>query len=87
MVTSLSSTRANPQGAVHRTVEPSDLQFLTDEDVEEIGKPSAEPRLYALLTLNPAGGSLTRVEKKRLQAAVQAQCGTDSPSTLRLPLL
>lgn len=42
--------------SAYRTVLPSDLQYLTDEDVEEIG------------------GALTRVEKKRLQAAVQAQC-------------
>ena len=45
-------------GAVHgRTVEPSDLQFLTDEDVEEIGRPVCRAQLYAeqsiQLTLNP----------------------------------
>ena len=58
---------------------PSDLQYLTDEDLEEIGMPSccrffaccADDSFARLL----AGGALTRVEKKRLQAAVQATRG------------
>ena len=57
---------------------PSDLQFLTDEDVDEIGNAKLlDRRLRSadVLLLCPTGGALTRVEKKRLQAAVQAQCG------------
>ena len=57
---------------------PSDLQYLTDEDVEEIGTPCmlcCQRQLFLLTFLYPAGGVLTRVEKKRLQAAVKAQCG------------
>ena len=36
---------------------PSDLQYLTDENIEEIG------------------GTMTHVEKMRMQAALQALCG------------
>ena len=65
-----------------RTVEPSDLQYLTDEDVEEIGVASCQSLGCAVLTgafCAPAGGALTRVEKKRLQAAVQATRGAPLP--------
>ena len=41
-----------------RVVEPSDLQYLTDENIEEIG------------------GTMTHVEKMRMQAALQALRGT-----------
>ena len=62
-----------------RTVEPSDLQYLTDEDIEEIGRwccRALQARQHADVSLLcPTGGALTRVEKKRLQAAVQAQYG------------
>ena len=60
---------------------PSDLQYLTDEDIEEIGRLRhraswTRPSPYADVSLLfPTGGALTRVEKKRLQAAVQTQCG------------
>ena len=65
--------------SAYRTVLPSDLQYLTDEDVEEIGMPCSAESCRLLLMLmhlvHPTGGALTRVEKKRLQAAVKAQCG------------
>ena len=70
---------ADMLGSACRTVLPSDLQYLTDEDLEEIGMPSccrffaccADDSFARLL----AGGALTRVEKKRLQAAVQVARG------------
>ena len=71
-------------------VEPSDLQYLTDEDVEEIGRSclwAARLRLRSdarLVLLCPPGGALTRVEKKRLQAAVQATRGAPLAPVVRL---
>ena len=57
-------------------MQPNDLQYLTDEDIEEIGVPQCQNLAAAVLTLSfMTGGALTRLEKKRLQAAVQAQCG------------
>ena len=58
-----------------RTVLPSDLQYLTDEDVEEIGMSGLTWLCCADFPSGSAGGALTRVEKNRLQAAVKAQCG------------
>ena len=62
---------------------PSDLQYLTDEDVEEIGMPcccvSGCPVPTCGLRVRITGGALTRVEKKRLQAAVQAARGAPLP--------
>ena len=59
---------------------PSDVQYLTDEDLEEIGMPCCQDFGCALLTTGSftrllTGGALTRVEKRRLQAAVQAARG------------
>ena len=64
---------------------PSDLQFLTDEDVDEIGNAKLSDRRLRsadVLLLCPTGGALTRVEKKRLQAAVQAACGMQQPALM-----
>ena len=71
-------------GSACRTVLPSDLQYLTDEDLEEIGNPSCCRRFFACCADDSfarllAGGALTRVEKKRLQAAVQAARGAPLP--------
>ena len=61
---------------------PSDLQYLTDEDIEEIGMvilalpmPGHRCTVVDVPLLPLVGGTLTRVEKKRLQAAVQATRG------------
>ena len=64
-------------------MEPSDLQYLTDEDVEEMGTSRHADGVTAVLLIcffcTPSGGALTRVEKKRLQAAVQAARGAPLP--------
>ena len=67
---------------------PSDLQYLTDENIEEIGAllPHRQPALQLTLVLPtaPTGGAMTHVEKMRFQAALQALRGTDSALSHRL---
>ena len=77
MVTERFVDLGSESGCACRTVLPSDLQFLTDEDLEEIGRLCCRGSAFMadLPLLYPTGGALTRVEKKRLQAAVQAQRG------------
>ena len=65
-----------------RNVVPSDLQYLTDENIEEIGAllPHHQPALQLTLAhcTNITGGAMTHVEKMRFQAALQALRGTNS---------
>ena len=67
---------------------PSDLQYLTDENVEEIGAllPHHQPALRLTLAhcTNITGGAMTHVEKMRFQAALQALRGTNSILLLSL---
>ena len=67
---------------------PSDLQYLTDENIEEIGMRhdahQTPPPQTAHSERISAGGAMTHVEKMRFQAALQALRGTDSPRYLCL---
>ena len=71
---------------------PSDLQYLTDENIEEIGAfmPHHQPALRLTLAYCrhcisiPTGGAMTHVEKMRFQAALQALRGTNSILLLSL---
>ena len=63
---------------VRRDAAPSDMQFLTDENVAEIGMrcrrlPSSSASCNALLC--GAGKAMTHIEKMRLQTAMQALRG------------
>ena len=62
---------------------PRDLQYLTDENIEEIGAPLPAYCEYPSETLGttPAGGAMTHVEKMRFQAALQTLRGTGPLST------
>ena len=57
---------------------PSDLQYLTGENVEEIGVPCplANLRHTADSGRTSAGGAMTHVEKMRFQAALKTLRGT-----------
>ena len=65
-----------------RDAAPSDLQYLTDENIAEIGtrgqllQPSPASRVAV-----PAGSAMTHIEKMRMQAALQALSGTHATST------
>ena len=59
---------------------PSDLQYLTGDDIEELGM---APTIRTVLVVNSCmctGGAMTRVEKMRLQSALQEARGKDPPS-------
>ena len=67
-----------------RTVLPSDLQYLTDENVAEIGMRCRFLHLSSAsynALLCGAGKAMTHIEKMRLQAAMQALRGA-TPSRL-----
>ena len=60
---------------LRRDAAPSDMQFLTEENVDEIGKKTVHPGCPCRLDtcgLMSAGGAMTHVERMRLQAALRA---------------
>ena len=59
-----------------RDAAPSDLQYLTDENIAEIGMRCQllQPRPASRFAV-PAGSAMTHIEKMRLQAALQALSG------------
>ena len=59
-----------------RDAGPSDLQYLTDENIAEIGMRCQllQPRPASRFAV-PAGSAMTHIEKMRLQAALQALSG------------
>ena len=66
---------------------PSDLQYLTSDDIEELGMRTrhSEPFWWLTLAHLASGGAMTRVEKMRLQAALQTMRGEhQSGHSLRL---
>ena len=67
-----------------RDAAPSDLQYLTDENIAEIGMRCQllQPRPASRFAV-PAGTAMTHIEKMRLQAALQALSGM----CMRSPLL
>ena len=61
-----------------RDAAPSDLQFLTEENIAEIGKRSSPGMSSAATVVTGAldsGSTMTHVERMRLQAALQALGG------------
>ena len=78
-------TRFNLAG---RNVVPSDLQYLTDENIAEIGMRCQllQPRPASRFAV-PAGGEMTHIEKMRLQAALQALSGTHASLVTRVELM
>ena len=70
-----------------RDAAPSDLQYLTDENIDEIGMrcrrlPLSSASCNALLC--GAGKAMTHIEKMRLQAAMQALRGATPKQTVVL---
>ena len=67
---------------VRRDAAPSDMQFLTDDNVDEIGMRCRRLHL-SLASCNAllcgAGKAMTHIEKMRLQAAMQALRGAVLP--------
>ena len=64
-----------------RDAAPSDMQYLTDQNIAEIGMSLLASSAAALAALSAhtcmrAGAAMTHIEKMRLQAAVQALSGT-----------
>ena len=58
---------------MYRDAAPSDLQFLTEDNVEEIGTATHHAcRLCCLTRDFLLGSAMTHVERMRLQAAMQA---------------
>ena len=66
-----------------RDAAPSDLQYLTDENIAEIGTRCQllQPRPASRFAV-PAGSAMTHIEKMRLQAALEAL-----PGALSRPLV
>ena len=65
-----------------RDAAPSDMQYLTDENVAEIGMRCSlcsRARPNALLCV---GRAMTHIEKMRLQAAMQALRGASPKQTV-----
>ena len=58
---------------MRRDAAPSDLQFLTEENIDEIGMKAIRPGVLLRLDTAslPTGSAMTHVERMRLQAALQ----------------
>ena len=74
-----------------RDVAPDDLQFLTEEDIAQIGAEDLARlirNVYRRLVMTRikwlAGAAMTHIETMRLQAALAALQGTLFPSSTRI---
>ena len=66
---------------MRRDAAPSDLQFLTEENIDEIGMKAIHPGVPLWLDTGglSVGSAMTHVERMRLQAALQA-LGDETPA-------
>ena len=68
-----------PRSGACRDAAPSDLQYLTDENIAEIGVEhqvvSVADSCHRLIVAVCAGTAMTHIEKMRMQAALQALSG------------